>query len=114
MPGPWGALGRPGEGRGGGRPSPWLGENDAPPLFGDGKGWPSAFWGRERPGAEASSGGQVGGEERKVAKVHKNVIIVKVFWVWGQVVLGYKPQVIHESKAKIAQKLNGALQKCSK
>ena len=55
-----------------------------------------------------------GGEERKVAKVHKNVIIVKVFWDFEQGALGYKPQVIHESEAKIAQKLNGALQKCSK
>ena len=61
-----------------------LGENDAPPLPGDGKGRPSAFWGRERPGAKASSGGQVGGKERKVAKVHKNVIIVKVFWACWQ------------------------------
>ena len=55
-----------------------------------------------------------GGQERKVAKVHKNVIIVKVFWDFEQGALGYKPQVIHESEAKIAQKLNGALQKCSK
>ena len=69
------------------------------------------------PGLGCLSGGELrapGGEERKVAKVHKNVIIVKVFWVWVQVALGYKPQVIHESEAKIAQKLNGALQKCSK
>ena len=54
-----------------------LGEDDAPPLLGDGKGWPSAFLGEGKAGGE----GQVGGKERKVAKVHKNVIIVKVFWV---------------------------------